>query len=69
MEAIKKTIYICDPEKNTECKKTSCWKKGGLCNCTTKPECAALHENGQPMKAKTEDYQPFKNGGEKNDRF
>lgn len=58
-----KTKYICDPKKNTECKKTSCWIYGGLCNCTTKPECAALHENGQPMTAETDD-QPFQKGGE-----
>ena len=31
-------LYRCDPEKNTECKKTSCFLNGGPCKFTTKEE-------------------------------
>ena len=27
-------LYPCDPDKNTECKKTSCFINGGPCNST-----------------------------------
>lgn len=33
-----KTLYICDPNKNTECSKTSCYINGGPCFHTTKKE-------------------------------
>lgn len=33
-------LYLCDPDKNRNCKKSGCCKKGGECMCTTKPEYA-----------------------------
>lgn len=33
-------IWMCDPRKNTECKKTGCYLVGGPCRCTTKEEYA-----------------------------
>ena len=32
-------IYPCDPEKNAECKKRSCYINGGPCKKTTRKEC------------------------------
>lgn len=33
-------IYMCDPEKNTKCKKTGCYINGGGCRRTRHPEFA-----------------------------
>ena len=49
------TLYWCDPEKNTECRKMSCRYllrpcEGGTCEATFQRECARLDENGQPME-------------------
>ena len=56
-------LYICDPEKNTECDKRCCaatdYKKWPYyCTLTTKPEFAKQDENGQPI-AVTDDDLPF----------
>lgn len=48
------TLYLCDPNKNTECKKTSCLYGDGKyqqCDATTKKEFAKLDENGEPILA------------------
>lgn len=49
------TLYLCDPEKNTECRKTSCVHKpvavGPLCRTTKHPEFAKLDEDGDPIRA------------------
>lgn len=50
----KMTLYICDPDKNTECKKTVCAtynKKFAFCYMTTEEKFAKRDENGQPIKA------------------
>ena len=47
-----KARYLCDPEKNTECRKTMCFQKGGLCKKTSNPEYAKKDENGNPIMAK-----------------
>lgn len=54
------TLYVCDPEKNTECKKTACSAKDVVlpCSLTTKAEFAKTDENGQPIAA-TDDELPF----------
>lgn len=31
-------LYRCNPEKNTECRKTACYINGGPCEFTTKEE-------------------------------
>ena len=56
----KLTLYVCDPEKNTECKKTACSGKGPAqpCSLTTKIEFAKTDENGQPIEA-NDDELPF----------
>lgn len=42
-------LYKCNPEKNTECKKTICFINGGECDNTTNPEAAITDENGKPI--------------------
>ena len=42
-----KKWYICDPDKNTECKKTLCVTD---CRITSKRECAVLDGNGEPIE-------------------
>ena len=57
-------LYICDPEKDTECEKSNCKTYGnGECELTTKREAAKLNENGKPIvysieewRDKTNDY-------------
>lgn len=54
-------LYICDPEKNTECDKQCCAATSDewpYCTLTTKPEFAKQDENGQPISA-TDDDLPF----------
>ena len=41
-----KTWYMCDPKKNTKCRKTSC----GWCRLTSDKESAQLSENGKPIR-------------------
>ena len=47
-------LYWCDPEKNTECRKTGCRYvlrpcEGGVCEATFQQAFARLDENGEPM--------------------
>ena len=39
--------YQCDPEKNTDCKKTGCYERGGPCKLTLNPEYAKEERNGK----------------------
>lgn len=39
--------YPCDPEKNTDCKKTGCYERGGPCKLTLNPEYAKEERNGK----------------------
>lgn len=42
-------LYLCNPTRNKECKKTFCYFTGdGECRCTTYPE-RALLVNGKPV--------------------
>lgn len=50
----KATLYWCDPEKNTECKKRACAyrfprMRGGLCKATFRRAFARTDESGVPM--------------------
>ena len=49
-----KTWYLCDPEKNTGCKKTNCAynpkAKYRVCISTSKKEFARLDFTGQPCE-------------------
>ena len=50
----KATLYLCDPEKNTECRKTSCCylltrEEGGVCEATFRRAFARTDGNGVPM--------------------
>lgn len=49
-----KTYYYCDPFKNTECSKTSCFLRGGSCELTNKIEYAMLNGRGLPVEAREE---------------
>lgn len=40
MKQVERNLYICDPDKNTTCKKTACYVNGGPCNRTFNPDCA-----------------------------
>lgn len=33
-----KTVYQCDPKKNTKCPKTHCYTRGGECKATFDPQ-------------------------------
>lgn len=63
-------LYKCNPEKNTECKKTICFINGGECDNTTNPEAAIIDENGKPIEerlnfeANDEVEQAFRQGRE-----
>ena len=49
---MEKTLYRCDPDKNTECRKTSCYRryKGWTrCKATSNPEYAVRDDNGAPI--------------------
>ena len=55
---IQRTYYVCDPEKNEECKKRGCAhaqkrgkKPAGDCRATSNPEYAALDGEGKPIVA------------------
>ena len=51
---MKYTLYECDPEKNTECRKRSCLYKRNRkygCSETKNPAFAKLGENGEPIVA------------------
>ena len=55
-------VYLCDPKKNKNCKKTSCYKLNmnpeyGQCKYTTDPECSAdgktyIYDNGKYVEVK-----------------
>ena len=51
----KRELYVCDPEKNTACKRHTCvYNPDALfhnCSSTTNPAYAKRDENGAPMKA------------------
>lgn len=47
---MKQPLYLCDPEKNINCTKESCYINSGPCSSTTKPEFAFTNENGEPIK-------------------
>lgn len=48
----KRTIYICDPDRATDCIKEGCWYcSGGPCRCTSKVKNAKLDEKGHPIVA------------------
>lgn len=51
----RKELYICNPEKNTSCRKSGCVHNPNAihkqCSCTTNPAFAKLDANGEPMKA------------------
>lgn len=45
-----KIFYSCDPEKNTECKKRTCFRRKGPCKATSRVECAARDADGKPIE-------------------
>ena len=48
-----KTWYLCDPKKNTGCRKASCWwYDRGRCALTSKPETAVEYTDGRPIRVK-----------------
>ena len=55
----KATLYVCDPEKNVECRKMSCCyllslAEGGVCSATFHREYAKEYHDGTPMIYKPE---------------
>lgn len=48
------TLYLCDPEKNTDCRKNSCEHNPlsafPVCKATKYPEFAKLDESGKPIR-------------------
>ena len=45
-----KIFYRCDPEKNTECRKRGCFRRGGKCRATSRTECAVRDADGKPVE-------------------
>lgn len=45
-----KILYVCNPDKNVKCKKTSCYINGGECSLTAKEEFAKTNESGNAIK-------------------
>lgn len=46
----RKTWYLCDPERNTDCRKRSCgWLRRGRCWLTSRRACAKTDENVAPL--------------------
>lgn len=47
-------LYLCDPEKHTECRKTNCVHNpmalNQVCQSTTNPAFAKLDEQGKPIQ-------------------
>ena len=52
--ASERTWFVCDPVKNTECRKHTCVHNPTAsiwaCYATTNPAFAVLDENGEPMR-------------------
>ena len=48
---VKTILYICDPEKNTECSKEECHINGGQCRCTEDSRYAKRINNGKLLIA------------------
>ena len=48
------TLYLCDPMKNTACRKCYCLHRPDVkiwaCDATTNPAFAVLDENGEPIR-------------------
>lgn len=42
-------LYVCDPEKNQDCRKTGCKIRGGPCSLTWKIEAAETDRTGFPV--------------------
>ena len=58
-------LFICDPSKNVDCKKTHCYKNvgGGECMCTPN-EAFALDKEETPCQEKTADGELMYEEGE-----
>ena len=39
-------LFTCDPEKNSECRKTGCYLNGGRCSSMTNPKFAKQDKDG-----------------------
>lgn len=46
---INQTLYFCNPQKNTACRKNMCALRGGPCCVTIKTEFALLDVAGDPQ--------------------
>ena len=45
-----KRWYICNPEKNRDCRKGSCCERGGPCRLTSREDCAMTDAAGIPIE-------------------
>lgn len=52
-----KTIYYCDPTRNTQCRKTGCFLRGGPCQSVSDIEFAMLNDRGLPVVSDGNSYQ------------
>lgn len=55
-----KPLYICDPTRNTKCKKTACYINGGPCDRTTNPKYSRI--GSMPVTMKHYEVKEDKNG-------
>lgn len=51
-----KILYVCNPDKNVKCDKTSCYINGGECRLTAKEEFAKANESGIPIQDKSQEW-------------
>jgi hypothetical protein len=45
-----KIFYRCIPEKNKECRKRACYRRGGPCRATSRTDCAVRDADGNPIE-------------------
>lgn len=55
------TLYLCDPEKNVECGKHSCYAENGPCCCTHNKDYALCIENAPVIVMTKEDQEACSN--------
>lgn len=51
----KPKLYLCDTNKNLQCRATACFKNGGCCELTHRKEFALTDENGNAIEYKEDE--------------
>ena len=59
-----RTVFVCNPARNTTCSKELCFERGGPCETTDRPEHAMRDLYGQPVRIEKRPSE-IKEGGHK----